>query len=79
MAETEYCEYEEESHQNEHNDHNHEHEDENTEDTDTIINNIAWGSPKLKISVEMVGSLPSTKSGKKNYLISKMPTYDWVD
>jgi len=48
--------------------------------TDFIINNIAWRDElrKLKIEVETVDSIPSERSGKKRYLISKMPMYDWV-
>jgi len=48
-------------------------------DTDFIINNMTYYVfPKLKIKVEIVDSIPPAKSGKKRYLISKMPMYDWV-
>ncbi len=47
-------------------------------DTEFIINNIAWDSRKTKINVEIVDNIPSTKSGKKLYFISKIPTHNWV-
>jgi len=48
-------------------------------DTDFIIKNLTqWHFPKLKVEVEIVDSIPPVKSGKKRYLISKMPMYDWV-
>ncbi len=48
-------------------------------DTEFISRHIAWESPKLNVKVEIVNSLPSTKSGKRPYFVSKLPAYDWID
>jgi phenylacetate-CoA ligase len=49
-------------------------------DTDFIERYIAWPRPhKANIKVELVDSIPSERSGKTRYLISKLPTYDWLD
>jgi hypothetical protein len=48
-------------------------------DTEFISRNIAWGSPKLNVKVEIVNSLASTKTGKRPYFVSKLPAYDWID
>ena len=48
-------------------------------DTNMIVKNIAYGSPKLKVDVEIVESIPATRSGKRNYIVSKMPIHEWMD
>jgi len=48
------------------------------EATDFIKKNIVWSLQKPRIEVEIVDSIPSAKSGKKRYLVSKMPMYDWT-
>ena len=49
-------------------------------DTQFIIENILYRTPRDKtgIEVEIVDSIPPVKSGKKRFLISKLPTYSWV-
>lgn len=47
-------------------------------DTEFIINNIAWDRGKAKIYVEIVDVISPTKSGKKQYFISKIPIYNWA-
>lgn len=49
-------------------------------DTQFIIENILYRTSRDKtgIEVEIVNSIPSIESGKKRYLISKLPTYSWV-
>lgn len=54
-------------------------DDYSQKDTKFISKHIAWGSPKLKVKVETVDSLPSTKTGKRPYFVSKLPAHDWMD
>jgi phenylacetate-CoA ligase len=49
-------------------------------DTNFIKRNIVWKPRETtKIEVKTVKSIPSERSGKKRYLINKMPLYDWLD
>jgi phenylacetate-CoA ligase len=49
-------------------------------DTDFIKRNISFPrAQRPTIEVELVDSIPSEKSGKKRYVISKLPTHDWLE
>jgi phenylacetate-CoA ligase len=49
-------------------------------DTNFIKRNILWNpQDKTEIEVQTVESIPSERSGKKRYLINKMPLYNWLD
>lgn len=48
-------------------------------DTEFIERNITWGSPKAKVEVELVDSIPLEKSAKRRYIVNKMPLYGWFE